>query len=156
MSSYKTPLFRIAVRGYLGWNLDLDFVRRLVRFTAINIQEDSKALLRSSSGAGRVYARPGGGSYRASSPGDLPANRTGHLAESIFARVSKRHGLAAWIGPSRGSYKPGEFYPEMLVSGRDRLSRRKSATRMASRKHMARFNRELAKAMERGIKGNKA
>ena len=58
--------------------------------------------------------------------------------------------------PSRGSFKPGEFYPEMLVSGRDRLSRRKSATRMASRKHMVRFNRELAKAMERGIKGNKA
>lgn len=156
MSAYKTPLFRIAIRGYLGWNLDLDFVRRLVRFTATNIQEDSRALLRSSVGAGRVYARPGGGRYTASAPGDLPANRTGNLAESVLARVSKRHGLAAWIGPSRGSFRPGHFYPEMLVSGRDRLTRRKSATRMAARKHMVRFNRELARAMQQGIKGAKA
>lgn len=152
MTVYRSPLVRVATKGYLGWKLDTRYIRKLVRETAGNIQRDSTSLLEGSTGAGRLWYRPGGGQYRASAPGALPARRTGHLAQSILARVSKRDGLKAWIGPSRGSYKKGEFYPEFLISGRDQIERRLSATSVAGRKHLARFSRELKKAMEKGIK----
>lgn len=151
MTIYRSPLLRVATKGYLGWKVDIGFVRRLVRETAQSIERDSKGLLEGSSGAGRVWNMPGGGKYRASAPGALPARRTGRLAQSVLARVSKRDGLKAWIGPSRGSFKKGEFYPEFLISGRDHIERRASATSLAGRKHLARFSRELKKALEKGV-----
>ena len=149
---YRSPLFRIALDGYIGWRFDKSQLQKIVRDHAVAIQDESKSLLRGSSGSGRSYFLPGGGVYRASVAGELPANRTGFLADSILARIGKRDGLKAWIGPRRSSFKAGEFYPEFLISGRDRLQRRLSATSMASRKHRARFNRAVAKAMETAIK----
>ena len=34
-------------------------------------------------GTGRIYSRPGGGTYQASSPGEPPAERTGALLRSL-------------------------------------------------------------------------
>lgn len=150
--TYRSPLFRVALDGYIGWRFDEEKLRKIIRDHALAIQTESKSLLAGSTGAGRKYFLPGGGVYHASLPGALPANRTGFLADSILARIGKRDGLKAWIGPSRGSFKAGEFYPEFLTSGRDHMERRLSATALAARRHRARFNRAVAKAMETAIK----
>jgi hypothetical protein len=96
----------------------------------------------------------GSGTYQASSPGDLPAKRTGKLAESVLARRSDNQ-LAAWIGPSTKKGLKSPFYPAFLVYGTATMAKRKNATTMAMRRYRARFNRQLSKAMATSLKGQK-
>lgn len=38
-------------------------------------------------GSGHVYSKPGGGTYRASAPGEPPAERTGALMRSVTSKM---------------------------------------------------------------------
>lgn len=155
MSLTSHPFVRVAVKGYLGWNFDLGQIRRLVWNTSVGVEGEMRGLL-GGGGTGRAYPF-GGGVYQASAVGELPAKQTGQLAESVLARQSK-NGLAAWIGPSTKKGLESPFYPAFLVYGAERgdkggtLGKRKNASTIAMRRYRARFNRELAKAMETAIK----
>lgn len=155
MSMTRHPFVRVAVKGYLGWRFDEEIIRRIVVETSEAVSDEIKGLL-GGGGSGRAYAL-GGGVYQASAPGELPAKRTGLLAESVLARQSK-NGLAAWIGPSTKKGMESPFYPAFLVYGAERgekggtLGKRKNATSIAMRRHRARFNRALAKAMQTAIR----
>lgn len=150
MSLARHPFVRVAVKGYLGWRFDLDVIRRIVVETSEAVAEETRGLL-GGAGGGRLYPLQGSSTYQASSPGDLPAMRTGKLAESVLARRSSND-LAAWIGPSTKKGLKSPFYPAFLVYGTQTLAKRKNASTMAMRRHRARFNRALAKAMETSLK----
>lgn len=150
MSLAKSSLIRVAVTGYLGWRFDLNEIRRIVVDTSNDVEKEIQSLL-GGSGGGRQYPIQGNGTYKASSPGDLPAKRTGKLAESVLARRSGND-LAAWIGPSTKKGLKSPFYPAFLVYGTGTMAKRKNATTMAMRRYRARFNRQLSKAMATSIK----
>lgn len=149
MSMAKQPFIRVAVTGYLGWRFDLAAIRRIVVNTSEDVAQEIQSLL-GAGGGGRQYPLQGG-AYQASSPGDLPAKRTGKLAESVLARRSQND-LAAWIGPSTKKGLKSPFYPAFLVYGTATMAKRKNATTMAMRRYRARFNRQLSKAMATSLK----
>jgi hypothetical protein len=153
MSLATSSFLRVAVTGYLGWRFDLDQIRRIVVDTSDDVEKEIQALL-GGAGGGRQYPMQGSGTYQASSPGDLPAKRTGKLAESVLARRSDNQ-LAAWIGPSTKKGLKSPFYPAFLVYGTATMAKRKNATTMAMRRYRARFNRQLSKAMATSLKGQK-
>lgn len=150
MSMAKQPFIRVAVTGYLGWRFDLAAIRRIVVNTSEDVAQEIQSLL-GAGGGGRQYPLQGGSAYQASSPGDLPAKRTGKLAESVLARRSQND-LAAWIGPSTKKGLKSPFYPAFLVYGTATMAKRKNATTMAMRRYRARFNRQLSKAMATSLK----
>ena len=149
MSLSKSPFVRIAIKGYLGWKFDTDLIKRIVMETSDRVEAETSAQL-SGSGSGRSYGVNGGGKYQASAPGELPAMRSGDLAKSILARRS-RDGLVAWVGPSTKAGLKKPFYPAFLVYGSKTIAKRKNATALAARRYRARFNRELASAMQKSV-----
>lgn len=149
MSLSRHPFVRVVARGYLGWRFDVSVIRRLVVDTSEDVAKEIQGLL-GAGGGGRQYPLQGG-SYQASSPGDLPAKRTGKLAESVLARRSQND-LAAWIGPSTKKGLKSPFYPAFLVYGTATMAKRKNATTMVMRRYRARFNRQLSKAMATSLK----
>lgn len=153
MSLANSSFIRVAVRGYLGWRFDLDEIRRIVVDTSNDVEKEIQSLL-GGAGGGRQYPIQGNGTYKASAPGDLPAKRTGKLAESVLARRSGND-LAAWIGPSTKKGLKSPFYPAFLVYGTGTMAKRKNATTTAMRRFRARFNRQLSKAMATSLKGQK-
>lgn len=152
----KSPFVRVAVKGYLGWKFDTDFIRKIVTDTAKSVESEARTKLENSSGAGFTYARPGGGQYRASAAFALPAKRTGNLARSVLARFSKDK-FTGFVGPSSEAFKPKEFYPAFLLYGADRgrkggvLDPRKGFMAPIARRYRTRFNRELAAAMQKAV-----
>ncbi|MDO4305990.1 MAG: hypothetical protein Q4C77_04085 [Eubacteriales bacterium] len=46
---------------------------------AVNQLRNAELEVLRGNGSGRVYRKPGGGTYRASAPGEVPARRTGNL-----------------------------------------------------------------------------
>lgn len=155
MSKQLKPFVVVATKGFLAWKFDISFIRRIVKEAAEGTERDAKALL-SGPGAGRLY-RKNGRYHQASAAGEMPAADTGRLARSVLARTSK-DGLTYWVGPStkQGIDKP--FYPAFLIYGANRskrggtMEKRGNAIAAAQRLHRRRFNRQLKKAMEKGIK----
>ena len=65
---------------------------------------------------GRMYRRPGGGSYRASAPGEPPAIASGNLLRSISQPI--------FIVPNIGQLRIGAPYASGLERGHGRVAPR--------------------------------
>lgn len=84
-------------------------LRRVLRAAGAEVAAVARAMIRRSAGAGRTYRKPGGGSYRASAPGQAPVSRTGALAKSLKLRPFKNgDGIAI---------RDSQFYATILESG---------------------------------------
>jgi hypothetical protein len=90
--------------------LDTREVNALMRSAGNDVKNKTARLIARSSGGGRNYQMPGGGSrYRASSAGDPPVRRTGTLRSSLKSYV-----LKAKVG---FAVRAREFYALFLESG---------------------------------------
>jgi hypothetical protein len=155
MSKQLKPFIVVAMKGHLAWNFDTSYIRRIVKEASEGTERDAKALL-TTPGGGRLY-RKKGRYHQASSAGEMPASDTGRLARSVLARASK-DGLTYWVGPSTKLGLERPFYPAFLIYGANRpkqggtMEKRGNAIAVALRVHRRRFNRQLKKALEKGIK----
>jgi hypothetical protein len=68
---------------------DRKLLRQALSRAGQEIAALARSLIRSAQGAGRTYSKPGGGSYRASAPGQPPAKRTGLLVGNIRVRAMR-------------------------------------------------------------------
>lgn len=73
---------KITVPSY-AFVVDKMLLRKALRSAGAEVAAVFRAMIRRSQGSGALYSKPGGGTYRASSPGEAPVSRTGALANSI-------------------------------------------------------------------------
>lgn len=64
-------------------------LRATIRAAGNEIAGVTRRLIRAGGKSGRVYSKPGGGTYRASAPGQAPANRTGALSGNVKVFVGR-------------------------------------------------------------------
>lgn len=79
----------------------------IVRAHAFMVEGAAKTSIMTGTKSGRVYARPGGKSHRASAPGEAPATDKGFLANSI--RSAPEQGLTWRVSAGMGYAAPLEL-----------------------------------------------
>lgn len=95
---------------------DKAHLRAVLRGAGSEIGAVARSLVSSAVGTGRVYSKPGGGTYRASAPGEVPVSRTGVLAGS-FRTSTFRSGEGVAIRSSGRKAKRSDFYALFLEAG---------------------------------------
>lgn len=99
---------KITVPAY-AFTYDKGLLRRTLRAAGAEIASTARAMIRRNQGSGAVYSLSGGGTYRASAPGQPPVSRTGALASRITVKPAKS-GEAVTI-------RDGMFYALFLEAG---------------------------------------
>lgn len=79
---------QITVPSY-AFVVDKMLLRKALRSAGAEVAAVARSLIKRSQGSGALYSKPGGGTYRASSPGEAPVSRTGALANSIKVKPTR-------------------------------------------------------------------
>ena len=106
-------------------NVDNEILSRGYR--AANALRNAELEVLNGQGGGRIYKKPGGGTYQASAPGQPPARRSGHLREAWSMNVS------GGSGACHIELTSNTFYAGYLEHGTRKMAPRPFVDRIAQK-----------------------
>lgn len=96
-------------------------------FRAANAVRNAELEVLNGQGGGRIYKKPGGGTYQASSPGQPPARRSGQLREAWDMKVT------GGVGNCHIELVSNTFYATYLEHGTSKMAARPFVDRIAQK-----------------------